>query len=67
MSKEIKELDLFIIGGGPAGLTAAIYSARAKMNMILLENQMLGGQVEAVIPLKTIPVTRLYLAMNYQI
>lgn len=45
MNKEIKELDLLIIGGGPAGLTAAIYAARAKMNIVLLENQLLGGQV----------------------
>ncbi|MEW9096049.1 MAG: thioredoxin-disulfide reductase [Clostridiaceae bacterium] len=45
MNKEVKDLDLLIIGGGPAGLTAGIYSARAKMNMILLENQLIGGQV----------------------
>ncbi|MBU5483251.1 thioredoxin-disulfide reductase [Clostridium sp. MSJ-11] len=45
MNKEVKDLDLLIIGGGPAGLTASIYSARAKMNMILLENQLIGGQV----------------------
>lgn len=45
MSKEIIDLDLLIIGGGPAGLTAAIYAARAKMNMLLFENQLLGGQV----------------------
>lgn len=45
MYKEIKELDLLIVGGGPAGLTAAIYAARAKMDMVLLENQLLGGQV----------------------
>jgi thioredoxin reductase (NADPH) len=45
MDKETKELDLLIIGGGPAGLTAAIYAARAKMNMTLLESELLGGQV----------------------
>jgi len=45
MSKEIKEKELIIIGGGPAGLTAAIYATRAKLNMLLLEDQILGGQV----------------------
>ena len=43
MDKEIKNVDLLIIGGGPAGLTAAIYAARAKLNMVLLENQITGG------------------------
>lgn len=45
MSKEIKNIELMIIGGGPAGLTAAIYASRAKLEMMLLENQVLGGQV----------------------
>lgn len=47
MDKEVKNLDLLIIGGGPAGLTAGIYAARAKMNVVLLENQLLGGQVRS--------------------
>ncbi|NLZ49180.1 MAG: thioredoxin-disulfide reductase [Clostridiales bacterium] len=45
MEKQVKKLDLMIIGGGPAGLTAAIYAARAKLDMVLLENQITGGQV----------------------
>ncbi|NRY61091.1 thioredoxin-disulfide reductase [Clostridium beijerinckii] len=45
MSKEKKELDLIIIGGGPAGLTAAMYAGRAKLNTLLLENELVGGQV----------------------
>lgn len=45
MSKETKELDLIIIGGGPAGLTAAIYAGRAKLKTLLLENKIIGGQV----------------------
>ena len=45
MGKEIKELDLVILGGGPAGLTASIYASRAKLNTILLENAIMGGQV----------------------
>ncbi|WP_026888024.1 thioredoxin-disulfide reductase [Clostridium beijerinckii] len=45
MDKEKKELDLVIIGGGPAGLTAAMYAGRAKLNTLLLENELVGGQV----------------------
>ena len=45
MEKQIKNLDLMIIGGGPAGLTAGIYAGRAKLNTLLLENNILGGQV----------------------
>lgn len=46
MSKEIKDIDLVIIGGGPAGLTAAIYSARANIDGLLLEDKFIGGQVK---------------------
>lgn len=45
VNKEIKNLDLVILGAGPAGLTAAIYASRAKLNMIVLENAFPGGQV----------------------
>ncbi len=39
------EYDLVIIGAGPAGLTAGIYSARARMNVLLLEKAVPGGQI----------------------
>ncbi|ADL53874.1 thioredoxin-disulfide reductase [Clostridium cellulovorans] len=55
MSKEIKDLDLLIIGGGPAGLTAAIYGARAKLSLLLLENQMVGGQVRSSYTIENYP------------
>lgn len=45
MSKEIKFKELIIIGGGPAGLTSAIYATRAKLDTILIEDKILGGQV----------------------
>ncbi|MBI4774553.1 MAG: thioredoxin-disulfide reductase [Deltaproteobacteria bacterium] len=37
--------DLIIIGGGPAGLTAGMYAARARMKVLLLEKLSPGGQV----------------------
>ena len=55
MSKEVKELDLIIIGGGPAGLTAAIYAGRAKLNTLLLENRILGGQVRNSFTIENYP------------
>ncbi len=40
-----KEYDVIIIGGGPAGLTAAIYSARAGIKTLILERISVGGQI----------------------
>ncbi len=37
--------DLVIIGGGPAGLTAGIYAVRLGLKTVLLEKQMVGGQI----------------------
>lgn len=39
------EKDLVIIGGGPAGLAAAIYAVRAGLESIVIEKSNLGGQV----------------------
>ena len=45
ISGEPVEKDLVIIGGGPAGLTAAIYAVRAGLNSVVIEKGNLGGQV----------------------
>ncbi|MBO4412744.1 MAG: thioredoxin-disulfide reductase [Clostridia bacterium] len=37
--------DTIIVGGGPAGLTAAIYSIRAGKSVLLFERAVIGGQV----------------------
>lgn len=37
--------DMLVIGGGPAGLTAAIYGCRAKMSVLVLEKLSLGGYI----------------------
>ena len=37
--------DLIIIGGGPAGLTAGIYAQRARLKTLLLEREIVGGQI----------------------
>jgi thioredoxin reductase (NADPH) len=40
-----REIDLVIIGGGPAGLTAGLYAARARLDAVLIERTGPGGQV----------------------
>lgn len=37
--------DVVIIGGGPAGLTAGLYTARARLTSLLIEKAIYGGQV----------------------
>ncbi len=41
----MEEYDIIIIGGGPAGLTAGIYAARAGKKTLVLEGKALGGQI----------------------
>ncbi|GFN22383.1 thioredoxin-disulfide reductase [Thermanaeromonas sp. C210] len=40
-----KEVDVLIIGGGPAGLTAGLYASRARLNTVILEKGRHGGQI----------------------
>lgn len=40
-----ESFDAVIIGGGPAGLSAAVYTGRAEMKTVILERAVLGGQV----------------------
>ena len=37
--------DVVIIGGGPAGLSAGLYAARAGLSTLLMEKGIFGGQI----------------------
>ena len=41
----MKEYDIAIVGGGGAGLTAAIYAARARRSTVVFEGRVTGGQI----------------------
>ena len=40
-----EECEVIIIGGGPAGLTAGLYTSRARLNSLLIERGIIGGQI----------------------
>jgi len=43
--KTKQEYQVIIIGGGPAGLTAGLYTSRARLSSLLIERGLVGGQI----------------------
>jgi len=52
---EHSHYDLIIIGGGPAGLTTALYAAREGISTLVIEKAALGGQAAATQWLDNVP------------
>lgn len=50
-----KVYDVIIIGGGPAGLTAGLYTSRAKLDSLLIERMIMGGQVMTTTKVENYP------------
>jgi thioredoxin reductase (NADPH) len=50
-----KVFDLIIIGGGPAGLTAGLYGSRAKMDVLVIEKEVFGGQITTTAEIQNYP------------
>lgn len=47
--------DVIILGGGPAGLSAATYAARANLNTLVIEKETLGGQIALTLSVDNYP------------
>ena len=47
--------DLIIIGAGPAGMTAALYALRSRMNVLLLDQGGFGGQALIIDAIENFP------------
>lgn len=45
MDKSEKKYDIVIVGGGPAGLSAGIYTSRARLKSLLIEKELIGGLI----------------------
>lgn len=48
-------LDVVIIGGGPAGLSAGLYCSRARLNTLIIERSKYGGQASTTADLENYP------------
>ena len=55
MSEKEKKIDIIIVGGGPAGLSAAQYAARAGLSAHVFEEMAPGGQILVVDELENYP------------
>ncbi len=44
-AKSKKEYDVIIIGGGPAGLSAGLYTSRSRLDTLLIERGVVGGRI----------------------
>lgn len=53
--KPVRTFDLLILGGGPAGMTAAIYSARANLKTAIVESNICGGLVNSTNVVENFP------------
>ena len=49
------EYDVIIVGAGPAGLSAGLYAARSKLNTLLFEKTVIGGQINTTLEIENYP------------
>jgi thioredoxin reductase (NADPH) len=56
-TKQRMDVDVIVLGGGPAGLTTALYTAQAKLNTIVIDQDLTGGQVKITHQISNYPGT----------
>lgn len=55
LNKDRKSVDILVIGGGPAGLSAALYAARSGKKVVVLEKETIGGQMMVTAVIENMP------------
>lgn len=59
--------DIIVIGGGPAGLTAALYALRSGKSVMVLESNIVGGQIANSPKLENFPTIRAIPGIDFAI
>lgn len=57
IEKEVIEADVLVLGGGPAGLTTALYASRSRLGTIVIEEGIAGGQAATTYHIANYPGT----------
>ena len=55
MAKKHQKRDVVIIGAGMAGLTAALYAGRSGLSVLVLESELVGGQIANAVGIENYP------------
>ncbi|MCS7204377.1 MAG: FAD-dependent oxidoreductase [Leptospiraceae bacterium] len=55
--KKRRDVDVIVLGGGPTGLTAGLYLAQAKLDTIIIDQDLPGGQVKITHMISNFPGT----------
>jgi thioredoxin reductase (NADPH) len=55
MAKEHRKMDVVVIGAGMAGLTAALYAGRSGLSVLVLEAELVGGQIANAADIENYP------------
>lgn len=55
MLRQDKTYDMLVLGGGPAGFTAAIYASRSRLSVLVIEQMLSGGQIATTDKMENYP------------